>query len=234
MSRVALFKVAPVAPEGRGAFIVSCLLAAVLAGLLGAEALWWLLPALAAVGWYHRDPQRTVPALPLAIVAPVDGVVGAAGAAFDPWLGRAAQAVTLRAGALDVHAIYSPIEGKIVEQLSTPRHGDGALDGAGHALAFLVRTDEGDDVVLEIARELRAARLHLAYQPGERVGHGRRIGYAPLGCRIRVYCAAESSVGITPGARASGAETVLMQLLHEAPVSAIPATEEAADGAGAT
>ncbi|MGE0482837.1 MAG: phosphatidylserine decarboxylase [Gammaproteobacteria bacterium] len=220
MSRVAFFKVAPVAPEGRGVFIVCCVATTLLAGILGAGALWWLLPVLAAVAWYHRDPHRQVPSLPLALVAPVDGVVVGAGAEFDPWLGRPARAVTLRSGWFDVHAIYSPIEGKIVEQWSAPRHGDGT---AAHAIVYLVRTDEGDDVVLEIARETSAAGLHFAYQPGERIGHGRRVGYAPLGCRVRVLCTDESSLEVGPGVQVRGAETVLMQLTHENPVSAIPA-----------
>jgi phosphatidylserine decarboxylase len=226
MSRVAFFKVAPVAPEGRGAFIVCCVAAAVLAGMFGAGALWLSLPVLAAVAWYHRDPQRQVPPLPLALVAPVDGVVIGAGAEFDPWLGRPARTVTLRSGLLDVHALYSPIEGKIVEQWSAPRHGDGA---AAHAIAYLVRTDEGDDVVLEIAREHPAAGLRFAYQPGERVGHGRRVGYAPLGCRVRVLCADGSSLEVARVVRVRGAETVLMQLSHETPVSAIPAEDAAGD-----
>ena len=59
MSRVALFKVAPVAPEGRGAFIVSCLLAAVL--IVGSVS---LVRYNAARLWLI-DPDQSVWRLPL-------------------------------------------------------------------------------------------------------------------------------------------------------------------------
>ena len=173
-----------------------------------------------------RDPHRDSPSLPLALVAPVDGRVLSARQGTDPWLGRDdAVVVVTQNGLLDVHSIFSPIEGKIVEQWSAPKHPTQDARRR-HAIAYQLRTDEGDDVVLELARGPLSGPVNIHYQPGERVGHGRRIGYAMLGCRATVYAAPGSRLDTERDVDIDAAATVVATLVHDEPVSAVAAPSD--------
>ncbi len=227
MPRVPSTKHPPIAAEGRTVFVVALALAALAVGLYGTPALLVGVPVVAGVAWFYRDPHRDSPSLPLALVAPADGQVIAAGATFDPWCGRDAECVTVRMGLFDVHSLFSPIEGKIVEQWSQPRHPSPWPTQPEPRIAYLVRTDEGDEVVLEIARGTLRGPLHVAYQPGERIGHGRRIGFIPFGATLTVYCGQPTSIETQSGSRVVGACSVLMTLIHEQPVSAVNQADEA-------
>ncbi|MEX2481143.1 MAG: phosphatidylserine decarboxylase [Gammaproteobacteria bacterium] len=218
-------KRAPIAYEGRLVVAIALVVALVVAGLFGTASTWVTVPLIGLVIWFYRDPHRYSPALPLVLVAPCDGIVSDAGTGFDPWLGRPAAWLTVRMGVFDVHGLYGPVEGKIIEQWSVPRHR--TETGLLHCLGYHVRTDEGDDVVLEIARNRIAAALSFDYQPGERIGLGRRIGLAPLGCRITLYCAAASTPDVAVGVRVKGGSTVVMNLVHAGPIAAIAVPDAA-------
>lgn len=228
MARVPSTKHPPIAVEGRTVFVGAIALALLAVGLAGTPALLGGVPLVALVAWFYRDPHRQSPSLPLALVAPSDGVVIAAGTTFDPWCGRDAECVSVRAGLTDVHTLFSPIEGKIMEQWLRPAHPSPWPTTRRSRIAYLVRTDEGDEVVLEIARGAIPGPLHFAYQPGERIGHGRRVGFIPAGGLLTVYAGQPSRVEVSAGMRVVGASSVLMTLIHERPVSAVDVAQGAA------
>ena len=179
--------------------------------------------ALVFLLFFFRDPHRDSPSLPLAIVAPVDGHVRGYGARKDPWLGRDAQWIEMRMGLFNVHSLFSPVEGKIIEQWRTPAHESSDAQAATGSIAYLVRTDEGDELVLEISRGRINGPLQFSAQPGERVGHGRRIGYAALGCTVALYVDASSRIEISDLDSTTAASTVVATLMHDSPVSALEA-----------
>lgn len=220
MAGIPSIKYPPVAPEGRTLLFVTIVVALLAISGAGFAGFALVLPVVAAVSWFFRDPYRESPSLPLAVVAPCNGEVLAVDAHDDLWLGRRARSVTLRMGLLDVHTLFSPVEGKIMEQWSVPAHGDAG--GRGKRLAYLITTDEGDEVVMEFARHGLPGPLNLGYQPGERVGHGRRLGFATLGCRITLYVSENARVDVAVGDRVTAAEQVLLTFNHETPVSALP------------
>ena len=211
-----------VAREGWWALAVCGALTVLAYAFVGTFAALAGLTALVSFGWYFRDPQRDSPSLPLAVVAAVDGRVTATGNQWDPWMGRDACAVHIVMRVFDAHSIFSPVEGKIIEQWSTPPHPAVGTQIVRQTAAYQIRTDEGDDVVLEIARPSRGGQISIYYQPGERVGHGRRVGFAPLGCRVAIYAPFGSRLEISSGAESIAAASVVSTLVHESPVSAIP------------
>ncbi len=213
------------APEGRGALTVTVVVGIALYLVFGWSTAAPALPVLVYLCFHFRDPHRDSPSLPLGLLAPIDGRVSVASAAVDPWLGRAAVRVTMVMGLFDIHSLFGPTEGKIVEQWSTPRHLEGAESPPHHAIAYQIRTDEGDDVVLEIARGTFGGRLRVYYQPGERIGHARRIGYSTFGCRVTLYAAAEARLDCAPGDRVVAATSVVTTLVHDTPVSALSPSE---------
>lgn len=209
----------PIAREGHRALLISAICSIGLYAVLGLAA---ALPGMAVFVLllvYFRDPQRESPSMPLGVVAPLDGTVTQCGVVTDPWLGRQAVAVGVSGGPADVHSLFSPLEGKIVEQWRTPAFAEQA---ARNTVAYHIRTDEGDDLVLAIERPRLGGSVSINYQPGERVGHGRRIGYAPLGCTMTVYADAGANVDAGMGEYVRAASTIIISLVHETPVSAVP------------
>ena len=102
----------PVAAEG-WPFILppaaaACIMAAM--GWVGAAAVFAVV-ALASLGFF-RDPDRTAPELPGAVLAPADGRVMVVTEAVDPWVGPAVR-VSIFLSPLDVHVNRAPIGGLV-------------------------------------------------------------------------------------------------------------------------
>lgn len=203
-----------IAREGHVLLLLVAGCAALLHAFLGVYAAlpaWGLLGLLA---YQFRDPTQTPPSLPLAIVSPIHGRVESAGPARDPWLKRDSETVAMTTGMLDIRSIYAPTEGKIVEQWTAIPD---ALPGEGcprHSNAFHIRTDERDDIVLVITRGEWGGNVSIAYNPGERIGQGRRIGYANFGCSARLYLPAGSQLSVSAGDKVAAGSSVVAKLVH--------------------
>ncbi|HHJ13545.1 MAG TPA: phosphatidylserine decarboxylase [Gammaproteobacteria bacterium] len=167
---------------------------------------FWLLAAL--IVWLYRDPEREIPASPLAVVSPADGQILEVELVHDPYLDREARRVVIGMSGIGVYSTRSPVEGKILE----PPHAGGP-DGQPHGV--WLRTDEGDDLVMVMHR----GRLHNVprcyVQIGERVGQGQRCGYIPTGGRVEVYLPTGSRVEVRPGSRVRAGSDVIAYLVHK-------------------
>lgn len=69
-----------------------------------------ILPLLALVIWFFRDPERTTTAGPGSFVSPADGKVVEVGSAFHPFVGNATR-VGIFMSPLDVHVNRAPFAG---------------------------------------------------------------------------------------------------------------------------
>jgi phosphatidylserine decarboxylase len=172
----------------------------------------WLL--LAGLIYLFRDPTQTPPSLPLAVVSPIHGVVTKLGTLHDPWLKRAAEVIIIRTGPFDIRSIYAPTEGKILEQWSHAPNPGSDDDDPPHSSAYLIRTDEKDDVVLVITRAAWGGAISFGYNPGERVGQGRRVGYANFGCTARLYLPQGSRYMVADGDHVAAGSTIVAKLVH--------------------
>lgn len=157
-----------------------------------------------------RDPQRAVPALPLAVLSPADGRVVAAGRVADPYLDRDAVRIVVGMNRLGVYSIRSPVEGKVVQRWYSARTAQGRPRYGVH-----VRTDEGDDVVLAMTGPARRPRPRCYVQHGERVGHGQRCGHMLFGASVEVYLPANSRVDAKVGDTVTAGVAVLATLVHK-------------------
>ncbi|MEM7540602.1 MAG: hypothetical protein AAF384_03340 [Pseudomonadota bacterium] len=195
--------------------------AAITAALLVSPLSWLAaLPGaalFALVAFEARDPHRDPEPLPLAIVAPCDGTILDISDIDDPYLNRLAKRIRLRQPRFAVHSLFAPVEGKIIEQW---RH---FKPGGYASITWWIRSDEGDDVVIEITVPKIPFALQLNYQPGERVGHGRRFGFSFFGASVLVLVPGNSLVEVEPGSSSVAARQVLAKLVHDQPVSAIDA-----------
>ncbi len=173
----------------------------------------WAVLAWAGVGlayYLARDPQRHTPALPLGIVSPVDGKVVAVEACQDPWRERAAWCIALNMSFWDVYSFYAPLEGKLVDQW----HRRLASNGR-RAVIFVIRTDEGDEITMEISTGAVAGPFSCNYLPGERVGHGHRLGFTYFGSRVRLFVPSGSTLQASLCDRVVAATTVVATLVRD-------------------
>ncbi|GEM_PF-300805 len=181
----------------------------------------WLL--LLVLVYLLRDPERTIPSSPLAVVSPVDGYVDNISSVQDKWIGRDALRIRLRMGYEDTYSIRSPIEGKIVKTWSSEPARLGTSEKI-HRHAIWIQSDEGDDVLIVLYVGKIASRLKFYAHAGERVGQGQRCGYFFLGGIAEVYLPENSRVRVKQGNRVMSGTSILGQLVHQKthPISAIP------------
>lgn len=201
-----------IAASGWPLIALALVLAAVSGQFNQALALFFVLMAV-LLSYLFRDPWRTVPSDPLAIVCPVDGVVEAVALHNNPLTAHRDQRVSIRLHKGGAFTVHSPIEGKIL----TLRRDAPDVKNRGkyvRALSILVRTDEGDDVVLVIHRGFLGHYPRYYQQAGERVGQGGRLSYVPFGTRVDVYIPGSSSIDVNVGDKLSAGASKIGHLVH--------------------
>ena len=139
-----------------------------------------------------RDPDRDVPSQPLAVVSPADGRVVAVSNEYDPYLLRQSIRVAVQMHPYGVFTTRSPVEGKVLEPPNYP-------EGSNRPHGVWLQTDEGDDIVMVMARGRLKTEPHCYIRFGERTGQGKRCGFVHLGGRVDVYLPENSRLVVTEG-----------------------------------
>jgi phosphatidylserine decarboxylase len=201
----------PVAPEGWPFILVPAAIAAGLA-LTGRPKL--ALPfaaASAASAGFFRDPEREIPALQQAILAPADGRVTEVTDAVDPFVGRAVR-VAIFLSPFDVHVNRAPISGLVVSAVFTPGRFIAAFrPGADEVNERCTIALQGENVrvtVVQIAG-IAARRIVCRVGPGDKLAAGERFGLIRFGSRTDCYMPPDTEVRVQPGDRVIGGVTVL-------------------------
>lgn len=196
-----------IAREGLVPLLVAILAAVMVMhflGLLPSLALWGLVLLVLVL---FRDPERDIPSRPLAVVSPADGKVISISTEQDPYLLRRSIRVTVQMHPYGVFTTRSPVEGKVLEPPNFP-------DDASKPHGVWLQTDEGDDIVLVMAR----GRLHIEprcyIRIGERTGQGKRCGFVHLGGRVDVYLPENSRLVVAEGDVVRSGTDPLATLLH--------------------
>ena len=197
----------PIAPEGWGFILVPL----VLAGLVA----WagWLKLAIAFAGlavfmaFFFRDPERTAPAVPGAILAPADGkVVDIRATENDPFVG-AAQTVSIFLSPLDVHVNRSPFAGLVVDVQYRP--------GAKMAAYRPEASEQNERTVIAIQGEavrivvsqiagVLARRIVCRVRAGDKLAAGERFGLIKFGSRTDLVMPAGVRLRVQKGDRVRG------------------------------
>jgi phosphatidylserine decarboxylase len=190
------------------------------AALLGAS-LWlaWWIPAvfsfLLLVGLllFFRDPERTPPSDPLALVSPADGKVICVDEAEDPCFGQGKfRRVGIFLSVLDVHVNRSPYAGTFEKthysagEFLDARHLE--VDLRNENQTWWLKTSRGTVLVRQIAG-LIARRIVGWKKPGDSVQKGERFGMIRFGSRTDLYFPASCTPKVEPGQRVVGGETVI-------------------------
>jgi phosphatidylserine decarboxylase len=182
---------------------------------------FWLLAALAwvialFVLQFFRDPPRTIPAQPNAVLSPADGRIVTVEKVRDPYLDREALKISVFMNVFNVHSNRSPVDGTVKNAwYHAGSFLNAALDKASlenERNALHLVTANGTDVTCVQIAGLVARRILCYVKPGETLARGQRYGFIRFGSRVDVY--------LPPGARPKAAvgdvvkatETILAEL----------------------
>jgi len=187
---------------------VSSLLWAPAGGALTPLALWAL--------WFFRNPKRTPPPEPDAVIAPADGVVCFVGEADLPpesGLNGRRTRVSIFMNVLDVHVNRVPASGVIGRVHYVPgKFFNASLDKASAAnerQIIVMETGRGQTLVFVQIAGLIARRIRCDLAPGQAVAAGMRFGLIRFGSRVDVYLDKGQTPVVTLGQRTRAGETVI-------------------------
>ena len=156
--------------------------------------------------YFFRDPDREVPAGPVA-VSPADGKVVAV-VAESP----TRQRLSIFLNIFDVHVNRTPIAGAI----SNVEYQEGRFlvasksEASGQNEQNVVTVQgEGTTVVFKQIAGLIARRIVFNKKPGDHVAAGERVGLIKFGSRVDVLFGPEWEITVQPGMRVSAGSSVI-------------------------
>jgi len=181
---------------------------------------WWVFAALAwlvvlFIAQFFRDPPRTVPRDPGAVLSPADGKVVTVEKARDPYLDRDALKISVFMNVFNVHSNRSPVDGVVADAwYHAGSFVNAALDKASlenERNALHIRTAAGRDVTCVQIAGLIARRILCYVKPGETLARGQRYGFIRFGSRVDVYVAPDARPKVAIGDTVFATETVLAE-----------------------
>lgn len=197
-----------VAKEGWG-YVSGLLAAGLLSFFFGGWAWAILFFSLAAsVAGFFRDPHRSPPGEPGAVLAPADGRVVEAASTED-----AGGVVRIFLSPLDVHINRSPVDGRI----AGVRHRKGRFLAAYKADASEVNEQNALEIETEAGERFRvvqiagvlARRIVCWSKEGDSLRAGERFGLIQFGSRTDLYFPRGYDITAEPGQRVRGGETIV-------------------------
>ena len=187
-------------------------LVTVLFGLLYqfAETVYLVIPVVLFIWLFavFRDPIRNIPAVPMGLVSPVDGIVTEVGLTDHSVLGGEAHRIVIEIDSLGSYTARSPAEGKIMDF-----RGNGEQESVRKFSSGLwIKTDEGDDVVLQFKRHRFGFAPLALLSFGERIGQGQRCAYLRLTRVAELQFPIHGRMLVEPGQRVIAGCDVLGKL----------------------
>ncbi len=214
-------------------YALALIVAALLLGWL-TRPVWAVIPCLLAIFflWFFRDPERTIPQDPGAVVSPADGKVTDVSTVT---VGNQQQTrVSIFLSVIDVHVNRSPIAGVVRDV----RYQHGQFLNAMNAVCadkneqnIVTMEGDGQKVVFKQIAGLLARRIVFHPKLGDRLERGQRVGLIKFGSRTDLLLDASARMNVKIGDRVKGGSSILAYLQPQAALTGAgktPATERAA------
>ncbi len=171
--------------------------------------LWGLMALLLRV--FHF-PKRNIPALPLAVLAAVDGRVEAMAQTGEPYLQKPLRRLRMQLPLPGITSLRSPAEGTVREVWL----GEALPDEPRQIqYAVWIQTDEGDDIVFRLIGSAPYLRCRFTFSPGERVGQGQPCGFVYWARRFELLVPVTSCFEVCVGERVKAGSGVLATLVRD-------------------
>ena len=202
----------PIAKDG----YMSILPLAVLTGIFWALSWLWVTGLFAGlflfVTWFFRDPERSIPEDPNAIVSAGDGRVVEIVQEKDPLLDGVYTRVSVFLNVFNVHVNRVPIAGKI----QATRYNPGKfLNAASHKAsldneqsAILLNNGHVTILVKQIAG-LIARRIVCWAEEGDEYQRGQRFGLIRFGSRVDIFLPEGTDIKVEIGDIVSGGSSII-------------------------
>lgn len=186
-----------------------------LLGVVFAHLEWWIAAGAAwglagFVLFFFRDPNRVIPSVPGAIVAPADGKV--LSVEQVPYDGELRTKVTIFLSLFDVHVNRAPIAGVIKEVQYLPGRfhvASRSVAGRENEQNTVAMEGQGTRVVFKQIAGLLARRIEFWKTPGDRLVRGERLGMIRFGSRAEVFFDPQARLEVRPGDRVRGGTSIL-------------------------
>lgn len=182
---------------------------------------WTLLAVLAWCAFvfvlqFFRDPARTIPSEPKAVLSPADGRIVKVEKVRDPYLERDALKISVFMNVFNVHSNRSPVDATVVNRwYHAGSFLNAALDKASlenERNALHLRTASGQDVTCVQIAGLVARRILCYVEPGATLTRGQRYGFIRFGSRVDVYLDPSARPRVAVGDKVAATETILAEL----------------------
>jgi len=186
---------------------------------LSLTSLWWLTVlawlAVLFILQFFRDPPRTIPQQPNAVLSPADGRIVSVGNVRDPYLDRDALKISVFMNVFNVHSNRSPVDGEVKSRWY---HAGGFLNAAldkssleNERNALHIARADGVDIVCVQIAGLIARRILCYVGTGDRLKRGQRFGFIRFGSRVDVYLPPKATPKVAVGDAVYATATVLAE-----------------------
>jgi phosphatidylserine decarboxylase len=213
--------------EGRATITIVLLVVAVLAVVafwVRHWAVWIVFGAVLALAlliiYFFRDPVRTAPVDPNAIVSPADGqVLGISRGEENEFIHGPVMRIDIFLSVFDVHVNYVPLGGTVRFYRFRPgkflRAFEPEASSANEHTLIGLETAFGK-ILFKQSVGIFARRVVCHLREGDRVVTGQKFGIMKFGSRMEVYLPAWATITINRGDRVRGGESVIAKV-HENP-----------------
>jgi phosphatidylserine decarboxylase len=185
--------------------------------------------------WFFRDPQRTVPADPNAIVSPADGKV--TDVSTIEVEGARRMRLSIFMNVFDVHVNRSPVRGVVraVEYRRGQFRNAMSPDCADLNEQNIVTVEgEGHTVIFKQIAGILARRIVFTPKVGDLLERGQRVGVIKFSSRVDVVLGPEAEVSVKAGERVKAGTSVLGRFVKSQPaILPAPMTQHVEQPAGA-
>ncbi len=160
--------------------------------------------------YFFRDPNRTIPTAPGAVVSPADGHV--LEIVDEEWDGMPGKRITIFLSVFDVHVNRSPVAGTISKVEYKPGRFYAAMrkraSEQNEQNVITVTTPGGDIVFKQIAGAI-ARRVICWKRVGDHMALGERIGMIRFGSRVDIWLPNSSEILVRRGQMVYGGKSIL-------------------------
>ena len=164
---------------------------------------------------FFRDPARTIPQNPNAVLSPADGRIVVVEKAMDPYANREALKISVFMNVFNVHSNRSPVDGVIGTVNYFPgKFVNADLDKAStenERNALVITAANGQTVTCVQVAGLIARRILCYVKAGDKLTRGQRYGFIRFGSRVDVYLPLTATPKVAVGDKVSATETVLAE-----------------------
>ena len=164
---------------------------------------------------FFRDPARTIPQNPDAVLSPADGRIVVVEKTMDPYAGREALKISVFMNVFNVHSNRAPVDGTIQTVNYFPgKFVNADLDKASienERNALVITAANGQTVTCVQVAGLIARRILCYVHANDVLARGQRYGFIRFGSRVDVYLPLTATPKVVVGDRVSATETILAE-----------------------